>query len=180
MKDHSNYHGEGKALSRHNSVRFLTHFAFSMNFVAYEERAKYLSRIQSDSTFKAAFVRPLAKTLYYNQKHPKNLRYKILMDAILTIPIAMLSQKNFYLLDALNEKIELFKSAGLIDLWQTQDVDARNLKEKEPNYPQILSLHNLIGVFQIWLFGCVISLLAFICEASRLKVEKLFTRCRRC
>lgn len=81
-------------------------------------------------------------------------------------------KKDFYLLDALNEKIEILKAAGLIDFWHFQHVNKGILKAKNYLLPKVLKLGQLAGSFQILTFGCIVSCFIFICEVS----IKIFTK----
>lgn len=88
------------------------------------------------------------------------------------LPVVIYSTKRFYLLEALNEKIEIFKSAGLIDVWHYQDVDKDFIKVRIVEAPKVLSLHQLVGSFQLLGSGYAIALVAFIRE----KLMKRFNR----
>ena len=79
----------------------------------------------------------------------------------MSISIVMYTQKNFYLTEALNEKISLFQAAGLIQYWHIYE--RKNFIDGS-NPPKILTFHQLLGAFQILSFGCGISALVFIAE----------------
>lgn len=79
----------------------------------------------------------------------------------MSISIVMYTQKNFYLTEALNEKISLFQAAGLIQYWHIYE--RKNFIDNS-NPPKILTFHQLLGAFQILLCGCGISALVFIAE----------------
>lgn len=72
--------------------------------------------------------------------------------------------KDFYLYKALNERIELLKSAGLVDFWHFQDIEKRFGDEKEKMQPKVLKLSHFVGSFQILLIGWVISFVRFCVE----------------
>lgn len=74
------------------------------------------------------------------------------------------TKKDFYLIDALNEKIEILKASGLIEFWQFQDVDQELLKGKESHEPKVLTVEHLIGCFEIWLTSCLTSFVVLIIE----------------
>lgn len=73
----------------------------------------------------------------------------------MTVPIVIYAKKHFYLIQALNEKIESLKVAGLIEYWYSSQF----LKEltKEQKSPEVLTMRHLSGCFQIWVAGCLIS-----------------------
>lgn len=82
----------------------------------------------------------------------------------MTVPVVMYTTKDFFLLNLFNDKIGILKAAGLIDYWEAQVVDRKLLKFKEISYPQALGWRQLVGCFQVLLFGCVISFVALVCE----------------
>lgn len=84
----------------------------------------------------------------------------------ITIPLVFYVKKDFYLLDALNDKIELLKAAGLINFWQSQDIHIEILKDKSPNFARVLKFTQLVGCFQLLLFGLLISFIVFLLEIA--------------
>lgn len=82
----------------------------------------------------------------------------------MTISVVIYVKKDFYLLDALNEKIELLKAAGLIEFWNSQDIDEHFLKTKDSNHPKVLTLKRLLGCFHILAFGHGFSFIIFLIE----------------
>lgn len=79
----------------------------------------------------------------------------------MSISIVMYTQKNFYLTEALNEKISLFQAAGLIQYWHFYE--RKNFIEAS-NPRKALTFHHLLGAFQISSCGCCISALVLITE----------------
>lgn len=130
----------------------------------------FLTRIQSDSSFKAAYARSFTRALFHNQIAPKNKRYKICSDVFVTVPVVIQTKKDFYLLEKINEKIEDLKAAGLMDYWNFKDID-RKLRntENEGSEPKILNIDQFLGGFQVFVIGVVLSLVAFIVENLYLK-----------
>lgn len=99
-----------------------------------------------------------------NQKNDKISRYEICKEFVTTIPVVIYTKKDFYLLNALDEKIRLLKAAGLIDFWNFQDVDKRFLNDPDPKTPKTLQLHHLFGCFQILIAGWLVGLANFVVE----------------
>lgn len=123
-----------------------------------------MTKVQSDSTFKGAYIRPLMKIMYINQISPKSSRSKVCNEIIMTLPVVIYSQKNFYLLDELNEKLESLKSAGLMALFHMQYIDKRLLNDKEIKQPSALTLYHFRGCFHIFIYGCTASGAIFLIE----------------
>lgn len=128
------------------------------------ERRFYMEKVRTDSSFKAAYGISLLELLYINQLKTKDSRYKICKQILLTAPVVIYTKKDFFLLDALDNKIEKMKSAGLIELWLFRDVDKDFLNYKEKNPPMVLNISRLLGCFEILILGLTISCVVFVFE----------------
>lgn len=82
----------------------------------------------------------------------------------MTVPVVLYSLKDFYLLDAMTEKIEICKAAGLVEYWNMQHMNRKILRTDSSQHPKILELDHLLGCFQILLLGNVIGFLVFCFE----------------
>lgn len=151
----------------------VTSQSFSIKVITNSEKNFYLRKIQSDATFKGAYIRSLTMTLYNNQISDKNSRFKICKEALMTTPVVIYTRKDFYLLDSFNEKIEIFKAAGLIDYWNFKNIDKKHLNYEETTNRKVLNLHHLFGCFQVLISGLIFSLIAFILELNILVIVKL-------
>lgn len=129
-----------------------------------ESKDFYLKKIQSDATFKGTYIQALMRLLYQNQQGSTSTRSIICREPFLTLPVVIYTRKNFYLLEAMNEKIEIFKSAGLIEFWLFKDIDKRFLNEKEIIHPKVLTLQHLSGCFWLLVFGIFLSISVLIIE----------------
>jgi hypothetical protein len=78
-----------------------------------------------------------------------------------TIPIVIYTQKNFYLLEEINEGIMQIMAAGLTDVWQYND---RKHTEIESSREKVIKLSHLIGCFQLFVMGLIIAVIVFILE----------------
>jgi hypothetical protein len=122
----------------------------------------YLEKMKTDSTFKGAYGGSITYFLYTNQNNAKTLKNNFCKDIFLTIPVVIYSKKDFYLLEAINEKIELLKSAGLINFWHYhQFIEKGILKLEKLEYPKVFTLKHFDGCFGIFMCGCAISLVVF-------------------
>lgn len=128
------------------------------------EDHSYLNHIRTDPYYKGVYANSLFKALYLNQVSPKDSRYNICKEPYSTYPIVIYAKKNFYLIDALNEKISLMQAAGLIEFWYYQDLDIRYLVTTFTEPLKTLTMKHLGGCFQILFFGLALSFLAFILE----------------
>lgn len=125
-----------------------------------QRREQMLTEIENPS-FKGTVILGLYKILHRNFMNRDKFQLIICKERLMSISIVMYTQKNFYLTEALNEKISLFQAAGLIQYWHIYE--RKNFID-DSNPPKILTFHQLLGAFQILLCGCGISALVFIAE----------------
>ena len=107
----------------------------------------------------------------------KNLTsLQICREPYITIPTVIYTKKDFYFLQALNEKIEELKGTGLIEYWFSMQF----VKEfgRDDDSPKILTLNHLSGCFLILAGGCFISFIAFILELIIFKLKKRSNKAR--
>ena len=100
-----------------------------------------------------------------NQKLPKELRHeglKICKEVIVTIPAVIYTRKDFYLLQELNYKLVILRNSGLIDFWNFQETYQVN--DDSAVETKKLMMGDLIGCFQILIFGLIASFAAFVIE----------------
>lgn len=128
------------------------------------KRGFYLDKIRSDSSFKVVFGQPLSMTEYLNQISPRNAQNMICKDVFMTIPVVAYAKRDFYLIDTINEKIELLTSAGLIDFWHYQTIRRELLNAKVVRTPEVLTLNQMMGCFQILVIGWIFGFIAMLSE----------------
>jgi hypothetical protein len=89
----------------------------------------------------------------------------------MTIPIVIYTNKDFYLLDEINERLALFSSAGLVNFWRYQSINLKSIKIKEESSPRVLNFESLRGCFEVLVIGCAVASVTFLIElaVSRLK-----------
>lgn len=92
-------------------------------------------------------------------------------EIFVTIPIVLYTQKDFYLLNAINTQIMNLKAAGFIDFWHKQDIDKRKSNVKKSKQPKVLTMNQLLGCFQLMFGGCVMSFIVFLTELVSLKLS---------
>lgn len=146
---------------------------FRIKVVSFESLTKYKKRIQIDPSFRGAYPKTLLGTLYENQMTLKSKRLKFCKESFTSIPTIIYTKKDFYLLDAMNELIEMLKAAGLIDYWHFQSIDRQLLSYVPPRKPKILNVDGLMGGFQVLGFGCAISFVVFVSEIVASKIRKI-------
>lgn len=72
--------------------------------------------------------------------------------------------KNFYLVSEFDDLITTLDSAGLIDHIMSKyfDFNLMNSIEKQP--PSSLTYNNVAGFFELFYYGCALSIVSFMCE----------------
>ena len=128
---------------------------------------KYLGMIHSDSDFKGTMGRPLSSVLYFNLQILKDKRLIICRETYMLIPVVIFAQKDFFLLDAFNEKLDIMNQAGLIDFWYKKDFKNIDLRDEITKSPKVLSLTDFLACFQVLIFGLIASFIVFLIELIR-------------
>lgn len=134
---------------------FSSRFTDSDNLPLIESRQREHSKV---STF-----RSLERINYWNKANPGQ-QVSIMKTPLAAIPIVIYTRKNFYLLDALNKKIDTFKTAGLVDFWFFKSYNLANATARPVEDPQQLNVAKLAGCFKILFLGCSISFIVIIVE----------------
>jgi hypothetical protein len=100
-----------------------------------------------------------------NFTKPDKIISLLCKEIFMSFPVVLYVPKNFYLKDALDNKIEILQAAGLIDHWHSQIIDPRFMKIRESNEPKGIKLETLSGCFYTWILSCTISFATFLGEA---------------
>jgi hypothetical protein len=129
-----------------------------------ENYASHRIEINSGARQKSASLQSLVEILYENQNKTNIFKAVICKEPLMMIPVVIYTRKDFYLTDALNEKIENFKAAGLIDFWHFQFIDKNLAKVEESKIPKVLNIEKMIGSFYILLIGFATSFVVFFVE----------------
>lgn len=110
--------------------------------------------------------------VYRNQQTYKSFVLKVCKEELLTVNIVMYFPKQFYLKNAIDQKLNELATAGLLEFWIQNYADMRffNIKSEQSG-PKNLQMQHLFGIFNIWLIGCAISCIVFI-------LELIFVKCK--
>lgn len=152
---------------------------FNFRIVVFsEERKLDIFQAITDSYFKGALLRPLRAIAYMNQVLGSGQeRFYYCKETVMTIPIVIYAQKNFFLVNEIDYNIDKFKSAGLIEYWDIKtDEDDKSDQVALEKPPEILTIDHLKGGFQIIILGNIISLIVFIVELIITFFKKMFYR----
>lgn len=134
-----------------------------------------LGEIRNKPSFKGVYSQSILRALYFNLISPKESRFLFCKEFLLTIPVVVYTRKNFYLLDAINRKIQMVVSAGLVRYWDFENVDRNYLNSHDINHPRTMTVTQLFGCFQILIIGCALSFLVFYFELIAAKFFLLET-----
>lgn len=146
------------------------HFFYRKVIVTSETMSRNIYKSLHDPEFHGTYIVPLASALQYNQLRPNNFTLKILKrEEFATLSVVMFYQKNFFLAPAINEVIRNLQSGGLIEYWHFMFSTAR--VETEIKELEKLSLSHLKVSFEIMLIGSLISLIVFIAENVKHRIE---------
>lgn len=142
---------------------------FRAQVVPYEERAYYIDQLQNPA-FKGCLSHAYTEVLYMNNVNSINVF--MCKEVFMTIPIVIYIPKNFYLTEALNEKIDNLKAAGLIDYWNTMSFEKGKMTQRESTQPKVIKVQHLTGCFQVWICGLLLSSFVFWIENIMIKFCK--------
>lgn len=124
----------------------------------------FTEKLTTDPDVKGVLGRSVLKMLHWNKIHSKGTRISFCKEIYLTASVVVFSRKNFYLLDAMNEKIEQLVQFGFITFWYRENFNTDFSKAKLSKSPKVLTLRHLMGCFYILLVGCSASFLIFVIE----------------
>jgi hypothetical protein len=82
-------------------------------------------------------------------------------------PIVFYTVKDFFLLDAINQKLDMIKASGLVEFWNSQAIDRKSSKINFENSPKVFTLNQFTGSFQVLLYGLSVSLAVFVVECLK-------------
>jgi hypothetical protein len=88
---------------------------------------------------------------------------KVLSEPLLINHLVLFFRKNHFLVETVDDKIGIFKAAGLNDFWISKYGN-----KKKPiwidNGPKVITLHTISGTCKLLLYGLILALISFIIE----------------
>lgn len=91
------------------------------------------------------------------------------------IPVVIYAKKDSFLLEAINEKIEAIQSTGLINKWHLENIDKKFLRDGNSDL-KAFSFEQLLGCFEILLYGLAACLIIFFIEHVTYRVRKYLSQ----
>ncbi|CRK90115.1 CLUMA_CG003833, isoform A [Clunio marinus] len=129
-----------------------------------EDLPEFLKQITTNPNFKAAYANALLFTDYLNLKNSDESQHICKEVFATNLPVVIYSLTDFYLLNALDEKLITIIKAGLIDHWTRESCRQNVRKVQESIKPKVLTFDDLEGSFLVLIFGCLLGFIAFLCE----------------
>jgi hypothetical protein len=124
---------------------------------------KFIDKLVNNPTAKYAVIRLAVKLNYQNQRLPADRRFVICKESFAMSPMVIFAQKSSVVLDYINRKIEVFKTAGLIDLWLKRFIN-KNSKNIDNIHMNPLNFDHVKACFLVLAVGNVLSFAAFLVE----------------
>ena len=136
-------------------------FYFRRQIIEYGDYFKYRTKT-FETSFKGAVTSDQMYVAYFNKLNYKNNTLKICKQNIYNPPLVFYFTKNFHLVEEFSLMTKYLKEAGLINKWLSKYLDKTFEDFKQPKHgPQKLSFNHLLGGFQIYLLGILISAFVF-------------------
>lgn len=125
-----------------------------------------------DARSRTALAFPYTELQFRNQLNP-HYTISACPEVVITIPSVIYANKNFFLIDTLNDKIQDLKSSGLIEFWKRK-VFVKNYKKQKDLLPTpVINLTHLSGCFQFCVYCICVCLLVFIGEIISSKITRI-------
>lgn len=143
-----------------------------------EDLYKLTNQLPNNPGLNYAVIRQSMKVKYTNLKLSRRMRQTICKEIFASAPTVFYTQKNFVLLEEMNDKIELLKSAGLMEYWDLKYNDNSFVDVKQQSIP--LDMRHVKSSFVILVLGSLLSLILILIEKvtwkKRKKLEKRLKR----
>lgn len=118
-----------------------------------------------NSELKVGVITTYDEIVYQNQINLNNYSLHVCKEQVMMVHVTMFFQKNSYLKEAIDQKIQALKPNGLINYWISQYMDYKYLQmEQKENGPEKLNLQQLMGAFKVLAFGISVSFLFLFVE----------------
>lgn len=125
-----------------------------------------------DPHSKCAVFDYLMRLSYKNKQNYKNFKYTTLNEYWFMNNIVIYTKKNFYLLKEINKIISTLKSNGLINHWVAEQT-VLDMKVSRSSGPNSLNLTQLQGIFEVWIYGIIVSITCLLLENIFHKIKSL-------
>lgn len=115
-------------------------------------------------SFKNVIALSKSMVVYRNQINYDKNQLRMCKERLIAIPSAIYTPKNSFIKKAFNRKIFLLQQGGLINYWQSLEIDKKFQHLRDNKQKQTLKLRHLSGCFYLLLIGFSVSSLVFLGE----------------
>lgn len=129
--------------------------------------ARLSDKLRNQPEENYATIKLKANVEYLNQKLEPELRHTICKEYLAMVPIVVYAQKSSVILSKINQTIDIFKSAGLIEFWYRKNL-LDSLTEIADN-PTALTMHHVKANFMFLFLGGAFSMAVFLMEILSVK-----------
>lgn len=123
-------------------------------------------------TFKATLMRSALIAKFTNKMNFYNYTFGILKERYFSTYIVLYFKKGSKLKAIFDKKLHQILNAGLIEFWQKEYIEVSRKEVKKGNTPRVLSMKHVIGVFKVWIVGCLMSIVVFLVEYFKRMLKK--------
>lgn len=134
--------------------------------ILFKEHLEIIEKLK-DPSFDGVLVRAISIIQYMNRLRVYNFNFEICKQQLVITPVVLYFQKGSFLTNPFNEKLNELINAGLIEYWNNLYLQTN--VEATSSGPKILTITHLIGIFQIWITGCLVAFMVFIIEVLKMK-----------
>lgn len=128
-----------------------------------------------EENVKSAFMTSFTDIIYRNQIHYKSFLLTVCKEQVMTVNIVMYFPKNFFMREAIDRKLNVILTSGLLQYWTQKYADPKFISIRNGKRgPTSLKVEHLFGLINIWAFGLAIALLIFLLEFSSSSVRRAF------
>lgn len=144
----------------------LTEFEFYKLRVVYPNIEIHEKRLLTlNPSFKGVVFNYLTQIIYHNQQNINNFTLTVCKEYFNTSPIVFYFRKNHYLVDEVNDHLDLLLMNGMVNFFSHKYADPRFLSFKKPSGERkVLNLTHFRGAFHLHLMLLAASVLVFCVE----------------
>jgi hypothetical protein len=129
-----------------------------------------------EPNFRGAVFNYESQILYISQNY-KNASYTMSNERFLTTPFVIYFRKNHFLIDEVNTYIELMHANGFIKHTALNYFVRNKFQRTSHVETRPLEMHQILGIFKIYVVCLVITFVVFIIELLSVKVKGKLEKC---
>jgi len=124
-----------------------------------------------------ALLASMLEVAHANQKKRDEFSHLICQQFVMTTNVVIFFRKEFYLIEAINDKINSFLASGIMEHWIEKSVDMHFATRKViKRGPKKLNIEHLSGIFKLLCIGCAVSSMFFVFELLYFKLRTKQTK----